>query len=88
MALPSRCGAMGKAIRSYTYVDDMVDGIYRSPRLAVSGPANIGRRASMSRWRSWCRPSPMWRGRRFQIRYVEARWCPRLATSATSGSTP
>ncbi len=32
----------GKAIRSYTYVDDMVDGIYRLTQSALTGPANIG----------------------------------------------
>ena len=32
----------GKAIRSYTYVDDMVDGIYRLTQSSLTGPANIG----------------------------------------------
>jgi len=32
----------GRAIRSYTYVDDMVDGIYRLTASSVFGPANIG----------------------------------------------
>jgi nucleoside-diphosphate-sugar epimerase len=32
----------GKAIRSYTYVDDMVDGIYRLTRSELEGPVNIG----------------------------------------------
>ena len=32
----------GTAIRSYTYVDDMVDGIYRLMHSALDGPANIG----------------------------------------------
>ncbi len=32
----------GKAIRSYTYVDDMVDGIYRLMHSEMEGPANIG----------------------------------------------
>ncbi len=32
----------GTAIRSYTYVDDMVDGIYRLTESALEGPANIG----------------------------------------------
>src|SRR3989442_229496 len=32
----------GKAIRSYTYVDDMVDGIYRLTASSLVGPANIG----------------------------------------------
>ena len=32
----------GKAIRSYTYVDDMVDGIYRLMQSPLEGPANIG----------------------------------------------
>ncbi len=32
----------GKAIRSYTYVDDMVDGIYRLTHASLTGPTNIG----------------------------------------------
>src|SRR5712692_5822857 len=32
----------GTAIRSYTYVDDMVDGIIRLTASSLSGPANIG----------------------------------------------
>ncbi len=32
----------GTAIRSYTYVDDMVDGIYRLTNSSLEGPANIG----------------------------------------------
>ena len=32
----------GTAIRSYTYVDDMVDGIYRLTQSSLDGPANIG----------------------------------------------
>jgi len=32
----------GSAIRSYTYVDDMVDGIYRLMHSDLDGPANIG----------------------------------------------
>ena len=32
----------GKAIRSYTYVDDMVDGICRLTQSSLAGPANIG----------------------------------------------
>jgi len=32
----------GTAIRSYTYVDDMVDGIYRLMRSDIEEPANIG----------------------------------------------
>jgi nucleoside-diphosphate-sugar epimerase len=32
----------GTAIRSYTYVDDMVDGIYRLTQSSLTGPANIG----------------------------------------------
>ena len=33
----------GSAIRSYTYVEDMVDGIYRLMQSALEGPVNIGR---------------------------------------------
>jgi nucleoside-diphosphate-sugar epimerase len=32
----------GTAIRSYTYVDDMVDGIYRLTESSIAEPANIG----------------------------------------------
>ena len=32
----------GKAVRSYTYVDDMVEGIVRLTDSALEGPANIG----------------------------------------------
>jgi nucleoside-diphosphate-sugar epimerase len=32
----------GSAIRSYTYVDDMVDGIFRLTQSHLDGPANIG----------------------------------------------
>src|SRR2546422_548517 len=32
----------GKAIRSYTYVEDMVDGIYRLTASSLVGPTNIG----------------------------------------------
>ncbi len=32
----------GSAIRSYTYVDDMVDGIYRLTRSDIGEPVNIG----------------------------------------------
>jgi nucleoside-diphosphate-sugar epimerase len=32
----------GSAIRSYTYVDDMVDGIYRLMQSELEGPVNIG----------------------------------------------
>src|SRR5205807_5538210 len=32
----------GTAIRSYTYVDDMVDGIHRLTESPLEGPANIG----------------------------------------------
>jgi nucleoside-diphosphate-sugar epimerase len=32
----------GSAIRSYTYVDDMVDGIYRLTQSDIAEPANIG----------------------------------------------
>ena len=32
----------GSAVRSYTYVDDMVDGIYRLTQSEIEGPVNIG----------------------------------------------
>jgi nucleoside-diphosphate-sugar epimerase len=32
----------GTAVRSYTYIDDMVDGIYRLMHSDIEGPANIG----------------------------------------------
>lgn len=33
----------GSAVRSYTYVDDMVDGIFRLMQSPLEGPVNIGR---------------------------------------------
>ncbi len=38
----------GKAIRSYTYVDDMVDGIFRLMQSELEGPVNIGAPEYMS----------------------------------------
>ena len=32
----------GSAIRSYTYIEDMVDGIYRLMGSEIEGPTNIG----------------------------------------------
>ena len=32
----------GSAVRSYTYIDDMVDGIYRLMQSDMAGPTNIG----------------------------------------------
>ena len=32
----------GRAVRSYTYIDDMVDGIYRLMQSDLEGPTNIG----------------------------------------------
>ena len=32
----------GSAVRSYTYVDDMVDGVYRLMQSGLQGPVNIG----------------------------------------------
>jgi nucleoside-diphosphate-sugar epimerase len=32
----------GSAVRSYTYIDDMLDGIYRLMQSDLEGPANIG----------------------------------------------
>ena len=32
----------GSAVRSYTYVDDMVDGVYRLMQSGLEGPVNIG----------------------------------------------
>jgi nucleoside-diphosphate-sugar epimerase len=32
----------GSAVRSYTYVEDMVDGIYRLMQSELEGPVNIG----------------------------------------------
>ncbi len=32
----------GSAVRSYTYVGDMVDGVYRITQSALEGPVNIG----------------------------------------------
>ena len=32
----------GSAVRSYTYIEDMVDGIYRLMQSELEGPVNIG----------------------------------------------
>jgi nucleoside-diphosphate-sugar epimerase len=39
---PLKVWGDGKAIRSYTYVDDMVDGIYRLMQSSLRGPVNVG----------------------------------------------
>jgi GDP-D-mannose 3', 5'-epimerase len=44
--LPQSCASpgwrRGSAVRSYTYIEDMVDGIYRLMQSELEGPVNIG----------------------------------------------
>src|SRR6266496_2668962 len=60
----------GKAIRSYTYVDDMVDGIYRLTASSVVGPANIGSDEYVSVAQLVQTVADV-AGKEIQIRYVE-----------------
>jgi len=60
----------GKAIRSYTYVDDMVDGIYRLTASSLVGPANIGSAEYVSVAQLVQTVADV-AGKAIQIRYVE-----------------
>src|SRR6266700_4675168 len=60
----------GKAIRSYTYVDDMVDGIYRLTASSLVGPANIGSAEYVS-VAQLVKTVAEVAGKAIQIRYVE-----------------
>jgi len=60
----------GTAIRSYTYVDDMVDGIYRLTASSVVGPANIGSAEYVSVAQLVQTVADV-AGKAIQIRYVE-----------------
>src|SRR6266566_4525652 len=60
----------GSAIRSYTYVEDMVDGIYRLTASSLVGPANIGSPEYVS-VAQLVRTVADVAGKVIQIRYVE-----------------
>jgi len=60
----------GRAIRSYTYVDDMVDGIYRLTASSLLGPANIGSAEYVSVAQLVQTVAEV-AGKAIQIRYVE-----------------
>jgi len=60
----------GKAIRSYTYVEDMVDGIYRLTASSLVGPANIGSPEYVS-VAQLVQTVAAVAGKAIQIRYVE-----------------
>ena len=60
----------GKAIRSYTYVDDMVDGIYRLTASSLVGRANIGSAEYVS-VAQLVQTVADAAGKAIQIRYVE-----------------
>src|SRR5947199_714117 len=60
----------GKAIRSYTYVEDMVDGIYRLTASSLTGPTNIGSPEYVSVAQLVQTVVEM-AGKAIQIRYVE-----------------
>ena len=42
MAARSKCGATAPPCAGTTYVDDMVDGVYRLMQSGLEGPVNIG----------------------------------------------
>ena len=77
----------GSAIRSYTYVDDMVDGIYRLMQSDMDRPVNIGCPQYVTS-RNWWKPSPTWPGRKITRTMSPARWGCIPATSATTASIP
>src|SRR5439155_1063841 len=60
----------GKAIRSYTYVDDNVDGIYRLTASSLVGPAKIGSAENVSVAQLVQTVADV-DGKAIQIRYVE-----------------
>src|SRR5713226_550816 len=60
----------GTAVRSYTYVDDMVDGIYRLTASSLVGPANIGSAEYVS-VAELVRTVADVAGKTIRIRYVE-----------------
>ena len=60
----------GTAIRSYTYVDDMVDGIYRLTESSLVGPANIGSPEYVSVAQLVQTVADL-AGKRIRIKYVE-----------------
>ena len=60
----------GTAIRSYTYVDDMVDGIWKLMQSSLEGPTNIGSPEYVS-VRQLVDTIGDVSGKRFKVRYVE-----------------
>jgi GDP-D-mannose 3',5'-epimerase len=60
----------GTAVRSYTYVDDMVDGIVRLTRSDLEGPANIGNPEYVT-VNELVDTVAAVAGKRIQIRYVD-----------------
>src|SRR5206468_12160246 len=60
----------GTAISSYTYVDDMVDGIVRLTASSLAGPANIGSAEYVS-VAELVRTVADVSGKAIQVRYIE-----------------
>lgn len=60
----------GTAVRSYTYVDDMVDGIVRLTRSDLEGPVNIGNPEYVT-VASLVRTVAEVAGKRIDVRYVD-----------------
>ena len=60
----------GTAIRSYTYIDDMLDGVYRLMHSELEGPANIGSPEYVS-VEGLVRAIGEAAGKRFRVEYVE-----------------
>ena len=76
----------GTAVRSYTYVDDMVDGIYRLMHSDLEGPANIGCPEYVTVKELVDMVAEV-AGKRINVEWVKGRWGCSPATSATSAST-
>ena len=77
----------GSAIRSYTYVDDMVDGIYRLTQSDLSTPSNIGSPEYVT-VDELVRTVAEVAGKQIRVAHVEGQSVCARATSVTSGSTP
>ena len=75
----------GTAVRSYTYVDDMVDGIYRLMQSDLEGAVNIGCPQYVTVDELVAMVAEV-AGKQINIRHIEGRWACSRATSATSAS--
>ena len=83
MAVRSKCGAIGYyAVRSYTYVDDMVDGVYRLMSSDQKVPLTSVIRITSPSMNS-SRRLPVHQGRTLQFDTWTVRWGFTLETLAT-----